>query len=50
MSSILLFKGVSHIWNLHFFFFFKNVPTPLYLSKDKPKVQSSKNTTLTLIA
>ena len=29
------------------FFWFKNVPTPLYLSRDKTKGQSNKNRTLT---
>ena len=29
------------------FFWLKNTPTPLYLSKDKTKGQSDKNTTLT---
>ena len=29
------------------FFLFKNAPTPLYLSRNKTKGQSGKNTTLT---
>ena len=39
----------SFIWNPQFFFFFlfKNSLTFLYLSKDKTKGQSDKNTTLT---
>ena len=45
--SILLFKGASPIWDPHLFLF-KNAPTPLYLSRDKTKGQSGRNTILNL--
>ena len=43
--SILLFKELSLFGIL--IFLFKNIPTPLFLSRDKTKGQSGKNTTLT---
>ena len=43
--SILLFKGLPLFG--FFIFKFKNVLTPLCLSRDKTKGQSGKNTTLT---
>ena len=49
MPSILLFKGVFLVWDPHLFLF-KNAPTPLCLNRNKTKGQSSKNTTLILIA
>ena len=45
VSSILLFKELSLFGIL--IFLFKNIPTPLCLSRDKTKGQSDKNITLT---
>ena len=45
-SSILLFKWVL-LFGILIFFGFKDTLMPLYLSRDKTKRQSSKNTILT---
>ena len=45
LISILLFKEFS-LFGILIFLLFKNDHTPLCLSKDKTKGQSSKNTTL----